>query len=177
MEADPSTTSLPTDVQDRELLEPSVTNTQQLTASDTIITQEDLTHKQAMEIVREGLSDVLDGDPLLSDLPAGVTSEEVALQIALEYGQAMTVCVQKFTGEIMPIVVLQGARVQDLKQAIQRYVTLNEDRKGTQTSISWKYVWRTYSLYIDGEQLDKNNKLKEYGIKNKDIVTFVKRRR
>ena len=101
MEADPSTMSLPTDVQDHELLEPSATNTQQLTASDTITTQEDLTHKQAMEIVREGLSDVLDGDPLLSDLPAGVTSEEVALQIALEYGQAMTVCVQKFTGEIM----------------------------------------------------------------------------
>ncbi|XP_022088923.1 U11/U12 small nuclear ribonucleoprotein 25 kDa protein-like [Acanthaster planci] len=137
----------------------------------------EVTHHEAMKIMRDGLAEIIRDDPLLSDLPAEVTAEEVGLQIALEYGQAMTVNVQKFTGELMPIVVLQGARVQDLKHAIQRYVTLKESRKGSQVSISWKYIWRTYSLCYEGEQLDKNKKLKEYGIRNRDTVTFVKRLR
>ncbi|XP_035573323.1 U11/U12 small nuclear ribonucleoprotein 25 kDa protein isoform X1 [Canis lupus baileyi] len=40
-------------------------------------------------------------DPLLCDLPIQVTLEEVNSQIALEYGQAMTVRVCKMDGEIM----------------------------------------------------------------------------
>ncbi|XP_038051822.1 U11/U12 small nuclear ribonucleoprotein 25 kDa protein-like [Patiria miniata] len=161
--------------------EDSIPDTPQSTSHDepesTAASSGEVTHDEAMRILREGLGEVFRDDPLLSDLPFEVTAEEVGLQIALEYGQAMTVSVQKFTGELMPIVVMQGARVQDLKQAIQRYVTLKESRRGSQTSISWKYVWRTYSLCFEGEQLDKNKKLKDYGIRNRDTVTFVKRRR
>ncbi|XP_008765842.1 U11/U12 small nuclear ribonucleoprotein 25 kDa protein isoform X1 [Rattus norvegicus] len=40
-------------------------------------------------------------DPLLCDLPIQVTLEEVNSQIALEYGQAMTVRVCKMDGELM----------------------------------------------------------------------------
>ncbi|XP_063124641.1 U11/U12 small nuclear ribonucleoprotein 25 kDa protein isoform X3 [Rattus norvegicus] len=40
-------------------------------------------------------------DPLLCDLPIQVTLEEVNSQIALEYGQAMTVRVCKMDGEVM----------------------------------------------------------------------------
>ena len=63
--------------------------------------QVELTHHEAMKIVRDGLSEIISDDPLLADLPSEVTTEEVGLQIALEYGQAMTVNVQKFTGEMM----------------------------------------------------------------------------
>ncbi|XP_038943051.1 U11/U12 small nuclear ribonucleoprotein 25 kDa protein isoform X4 [Rattus norvegicus] len=40
-------------------------------------------------------------DPLLCDLPIQVTLEEVNSQIALEYGQAMTVRVCKMDGEVL----------------------------------------------------------------------------
>ncbi|KAF3855522.1 hypothetical protein F7725_016245 [Dissostichus mawsoni] len=50
-----------------------------------------------------------------------VNLEEVNSQIALEYGQAMTVRVLKADGEIMPIVV-QNATVLDLKKAIRRFM-------------------------------------------------------
>eukprot|EP00058_Branchiostoma_floridae_P016604 XP_002602092.1 hypothetical protein BRAFLDRAFT_61248 [Branchiostoma floridae] len=130
-----------------------------------------------MDIVREGVAELVK-DPLLSDLPAGVTLDEVKSQIALEYGQAMKVIVRKECGGIMPIVVPQDATVVDLKHAISRYVTLKQTREGGTTKISWRYVWRTYWLTFDGEKLSQNNKkLKDYGIRNRAELRFIKRLR
>ena len=41
------------------------------------------------------------GDPLLSDLHTAVTLEEINSQIALEYGQAMTVNVLRLDGQVL----------------------------------------------------------------------------
>uniref|UniRef100_A0A670JLD0 SNRNP25 ubiquitin-like domain-containing protein n=1 Tax=Podarcis muralis TaxID=64176 RepID=A0A670JLD0_PODMU len=93
-------------------------------------------------------------DPLLCDLPAQVTPEEIGSQVALEYGQAMTVRV--------PVVVVQNASVLDLKKAIQRFVQLKQERAGGIQHISWKYVWRTYCLTFGAEKLtDDRKKLRE----------------
>ncbi|XP_043945390.1 U11/U12 small nuclear ribonucleoprotein 25 kDa protein isoform X1 [Protopterus annectens] len=139
--------------------------------------EEELPHAEAMDIFEEGLAMIVQ-DPLLCDLPIQVTLEEVNSQIALEYGQAMTVRVCKGDGEIMPVVVVQNATVLDLKKAIQRYVQLKQQREGGIQHISWRYVWRTYSLTFGGEKLtDDKLKLKDYGIKNRDEVTFVKKLR
>ncbi|KAI4052472.1 small nuclear ribonucleoprotein U11/U12 subunit 25, partial [Homo sapiens] len=89
-------------------------------------------------------------DPLLCDLPIQVTLEEVNSQIALEYGQAMTVRVCKMDGE--------SATVLDLKKAIQRYVQLKQEREGGIQHISWSYVWRTYHLTSAGEKLTEDRK-------------------
>ncbi|XP_047637124.1 U11/U12 small nuclear ribonucleoprotein 25 kDa protein isoform X1 [Phacochoerus africanus] len=97
-------------------------------------------------------------DPLLCDLPIQVTLEEVNSQIALEYGQAMTVRVCKTDGEVMPVVVVQNATVLDLKKAIQRYVQLRQEREGGVQHISWSYVWRTYHLMAAGEKLTEDQK-------------------
>ncbi len=43
----------------------------------------------------------LQTDPLLRDLPAGVTLEEVNSAIAVEYGQAMIVNVCRADGEVL----------------------------------------------------------------------------
>ncbi|XP_043945399.1 U11/U12 small nuclear ribonucleoprotein 25 kDa protein isoform X2 [Protopterus annectens] len=114
--------------------------------------EEELPHAEAMDIFEEGLAMIVQ-DPLLCDLPIQVTLEEVNSQIALEYGQAMTVRVCKGDGEIMPVVVVQNATVLDLKKAIQRYVQLKQQREGGIQHISC------------------------YGIKNRDEVTFVKKLR
>ena len=67
---------------------------------DKDIEEAELTHKQVMDVVRTSLHDILQ-DPLLCDLPSDVTTEEINLQLALEYGQAMTVNVRKQDGEVL----------------------------------------------------------------------------
>ncbi|XP_078522150.1 U11/U12 small nuclear ribonucleoprotein 25 kDa protein [Lissotriton helveticus] len=138
---------------------------------------EELPHAEAVDIFQEGLAMIVQ-DPLLCDLPIQVTLEEIHSQIALEYGQAMMVKVNKADGETMPIVVVQSATVLDLKKAIQRFVQLKQSREGGIQHISWKYIWRTYLLMYNGEKLmEERKKLKDYGIKNRDEVTFVKKLR
>ncbi|XP_034749485.1 U11/U12 small nuclear ribonucleoprotein 25 kDa protein isoform X2 [Etheostoma cragini] len=91
--------------------------------------EEALPHSEILDIFEEGLAQLVQ-DPLLCDLPIQVTLEEVNSQIALEYGQAMTVRVLKADGEIMPIVVVQNATVLDLKKAIRRFLELKQQREG-----------------------------------------------
>ncbi|KAF5921019.1 hypothetical protein HPG69_005597 [Diceros bicornis minor] len=119
--------------------------------------EEALPHSEAVDVFQEGLAMVVQ-DPLLCDLPIQVTLEEVSSQIALEYGQAMTVRVCKMDGEVMPVVVVQNATVLDLKKAIQRYVQLRQEREGGIQHISWSYVWRTYHLISAGEKLTEDRK-------------------
>ncbi|CAN9505549.1 unnamed protein product [Ophioblennius macclurei] len=136
-----------------------------------------LPHSEILDIFEEGLARLVQ-DPLLCDLPIQVTLEEINSQIALEYGQAMTVKVLKADGEIMPIVVVQNATVLDLKKAIRRFMELKQQREGGVKHISWRYVWRTYHLVFQGEKLeDDKMRLKDYGIRNRDEVTFTKRLR
>ncbi|XP_071326520.1 U11/U12 small nuclear ribonucleoprotein 25 kDa protein isoform X1 [Trachinotus anak] len=139
--------------------------------------EEALPHSEILDIFEEGLARLVQ-DPLLCDLPIQVTLEEVNSQIALEYGQAMTVRVLKADGEVMPIVVVQNATVLDLKKAICRFLELKQQREGGVKHISWRYVWRTYHLIFQGEKLDDDKmRLKDYGIRNRDEVTFMKRLR
>ncbi|KAM7227847.1 hypothetical protein CapIbe_020301 [Capra ibex] len=139
--------------------------------------EEALPHSEAVDVFQEGLAMVVQ-DPLLCDLPIQVTLEEVNSQIALEYGQAMTVRVCKMDGEVMPVVVVQNATVLDLKKAIQRYVQLRQEREGGIQHISWSYVWRTYHLTSAGEKLTEDRKkLRDYGIRNRDEVSFIKKLR
>uniref|UniRef100_A0A8C1XW53 Small nuclear ribonucleoprotein 25 n=1 Tax=Cyprinus carpio TaxID=7962 RepID=A0A8C1XW53_CYPCA len=139
--------------------------------------EEALPHSEFLDIFEEGLA-LMVQDPLLCDLPIQVTLEEVNSQVALEYGQAMTVRVCKADGEVMPIVVVQSATVLDLKKAIRRYMELKQQREGGVKHISWKYVWRTFHLVFNGEKLEEDKKkLKDYGIRNRDEVTFLKKLR
>ncbi|XP_052408733.1 U11/U12 small nuclear ribonucleoprotein 25 kDa protein [Carassius gibelio] len=136
--------------------------------------EEALPHSEFLDIFEEGLA-LMVQDPLLCDLPIQVTLEEVNSQVALEYGQAMTVRVCKADEEVMPIVVVQSATVLDLKKAICRYMELKQQREGGVKHISWKYVWRSFHMVFNGEKLeDDKRKLKDYGIKNRDEVTFLK---
>uniref|UniRef100_A0A8C5Q850 SNRNP25 ubiquitin-like domain-containing protein n=1 Tax=Leptobrachium leishanense TaxID=445787 RepID=A0A8C5Q850_9ANUR len=88
-----------------------------------------LPHAEITDIFQEGLA-MLVQDPLLCDLPIQVTLEEINSQIALEFGQAMTVKICKASGEVMPVVIVQNATVLDLKRAIQRYIQLKHQREG-----------------------------------------------
>ncbi|XP_018612641.2 U11/U12 small nuclear ribonucleoprotein 25 kDa protein [Scleropages formosus] len=139
--------------------------------------EEALPHSEFLDIFEEGLARLVQ-DPLLCDLPIQVTLEEVNSQVALEYGQAMTVRVCKADGEVMPVVVVQNATVLDLKKAIRRFVELKQQREGGIKHLSWRYVWRTYHIVFNGAKLEEDKmKLKDYGIRNRDEVTFMKKLR
>ncbi|XP_005920297.1 U11/U12 small nuclear ribonucleoprotein 25 kDa protein [Haplochromis burtoni] len=160
---------------EEEVKEEDVTHT--ATQGEEEEDEDALPHSEILDIFEEGLARLVQ-DPLLCDLPIQVTLEEVNSQIALEYGQAMTVRVLKADGEVMPIVVVQNATVLDLKKAIRRFLELKQQREGGVKHISWRYVWRTYHLVFQGEKLeDDKMRLKDYGIRNRDEVTFMKRLR
>lgn len=137
-----------------------------------------VSHQDALEAATRSLENLIREDPLLQGLPTPVTLEEVNSLIALESGQAMTVNVRRADNEIMPVIVEQTATVLDLKNAIRRYATLKQERQKLAVHISWRYVWRTYWLYFDGQKLEHDHhKLKDYGIRNRDEVTFIKKLR
>ncbi|PWA17701.1 hypothetical protein CCH79_00008201 [Gambusia affinis] len=161
-------------LQDEEVEEEVKKEEDEEPTADTEEEDEDaLPHSEILDIFEEGLARLVQ-DPLLCDLPIQVTLEEVNSQIALEYGQAMTVKVLKADA----IVVVQNATVLDLKKAICRFMELKQQREGGVKHISWRYVWRTYHLVFQGEKLeDDTMRLKDYGIRNRDEVTFMKRLR
>ncbi|XP_046373187.1 U11/U12 small nuclear ribonucleoprotein 25 kDa protein-like [Haliotis rufescens] len=133
-----------------------------------------LPHQEAMARVNSTIAELIESDPLLKDLPGEVTLEEVNSAIAVEYGQAMVVDVMRADGEVLKIVVVQDASVLDLKHAIRRHVTLRQSRRGGTTLISWRYIWRSYWLYFDGQKLsDDRRTLKSYGIRNRDEIMFI----
>ncbi|NWU94507.1 SNR25 protein, partial [Upupa epops] len=137
----------------------------------------DVPHAEVLRIFQAALARLV-RDPLLCDLPPQVTAEEIGSQVALEHGQAMTVRVCKADGETMPVVVVQNATVLDLKKALRRHLQLRQARQGGVQHLSWKYIWRTYYLTFGGEKLaDDRKKLREYGIRNRDEVTFIKKLR
>ncbi|XP_074775515.1 U11/U12 small nuclear ribonucleoprotein 25 kDa protein isoform X1 [Athene noctua] len=165
--------------------------------------EEELAHAEVLELFQAALARLVQ-DPLLCDLPPQVgpapghrggsrggaqarlpppcrpqvTAEEIGSQVALEYGQAMTVRVCKADGETMPVVVVQNASVLELKKALRRHVQLRQARQGGVQHLSWKYIWRTYHLTYAGEKLaDDRKKLREYGIRNRDEVSFIKKLR
>ncbi|XP_069106608.1 U11/U12 small nuclear ribonucleoprotein 25 kDa protein-like [Argopecten irradians] len=139
-------------------------------------TDQTLSHVEAMSQVQSVMANLITEDPLLSDLPTQVTLEEVNSCIALEYGQAMVVNVRRADDEVMAVVVTQNATLLDLKHAIKRYITLRQTRNGGKQHISWKYIWKRYWLYFNSQKLSDDRKtLKQYDIRNKDEVTFIKR--
>ena len=91
----------------------------------------------------------------------------------------MSVKVRRADGDVITVIVDQNASVADLKKAIRRGFELRRERQGEAgVAVSWKYVWRAYWLVFDGQKLNENNKLlKEFGVRNRDEVTFVKRLR
>ncbi|NXU83872.1 SNR25 protein, partial [Xiphorhynchus elegans] len=161
---------------------------------------EELAHAEVLELFQAALARLVQ-DPLLCDLPPQVgtggwgdrggsrtgsrsarcpqvTAEEIGSQVALEYGQAMTVRVCKADGETVPVVVVQNASVLELKKALRRHFQLRQARQGGVQHLSWKYIWRTYHLTYAGEKLaDDRKKLREYGIRNRDEVSFIKKLR
>lgn len=115
------------------------------------------------------------GDPLLVDVNPDTTIEEVDALTGLEYGQAMSLTICRADGDSYSVIVNLNATVLDLKNTIQRYVTLQMQRGDDSRKVNWKYVWKSYWLSFNRQKLQDDKKvLKEYGINNHDEIIFIK---
>lgn len=66
---------------------------------------DNLTHEDLLEITESSLKRLITADPLLSDLPADVTVEEVLAQIAVAQGQSITITVIRYSESPLNVVV------------------------------------------------------------------------
>eukprot|EP00731_Ephydatia_muelleri_P026689 Em0018g789a len=136
-----------------------------------------LSHVEVMKQIKQQISDLL-ADPFLQDLPKDVSLDEAKSQLALEEGKAIILSLRRYDGERVPVIIMQGATVQDLMRAIEKEITRKCNRSGKTQYISWRYVWRTYWLAHGQQKLtDRSGKLVSYGVGNHDEITFVKKLR
>ena len=150
-----------------------------------IINENEYSHEEAVQFVKQSLNGLLTADPLLSDLPPNVTLEEVRLLIAHEHGQAIRVVLEREDRTFLPVIVLRDATIRELKRAVEKATELKLSRdieekpdRPPKKSLNWKYVWKSYYLSADGRKLkDDDATHKDCSINNNDRLCFVKRLR
>lgn len=159
-------------------------------------------HQHLRNKTRERLKELFAKTPALRDLSYDVTPEEIAAEIAIVNGESIKVYVTREPYQQLKVIVPKSSRVRDLKAAIRRTFTAlrqqeqqqqqqrtketnvtdgtrqSERRNSNETipNISWKYIWRTYYLQHDTTVLtDDEHPLRDYGVRNKTVLNFVKR--
>lgn len=72
----------------------------------------------------------------------------------------------------------QNITVKGLKKAVARHFDIFQQRIGSKTKISWKYIWKTYDLCYDSIILDDDlSNIETYGVTNKVLLTFKKKKK
>ncbi|NXA80611.1 SNR25 protein, partial [Thryothorus ludovicianus] len=136
---------------------------------------DELAHAEVLELFQAALARLVQ-DPLLCDLPPQVVQAKRWQRGPSSATSTFPQAGQK--SSIAAVVVVQNASVLELKKALRRHMQLRQARQGGVQHLSWKYIWRTYHLTYNGEKLaDDKKKLREYGIRNRDEVSFIKKLR
>lgn len=138
-----------------------------------------LSHDELVQATNSSFSALLLSDYLLKDLPDDITIEEIQSQISVEHGQAITIFINRENNkDFLRVIVPQSVTVSSLKKAIAKSFESYQRRAGIRVKISWKYIWKTYSLNYDSIALDNNDScIQDYGVKNKVVLTFKKKNR
>lgn len=153
-------------------------------------------HQHLRNETRERLKNLFAKTPALRDLCYDVTPEEIAAEIAIVNGESIKVYVTREPYQQLKVIVPKNSNVRELKAAIRRTFTAlrnrqrttditdvndskqSERRNSTETipNISWKYIWRTYYLQHGTYVLNDDEKLlRDYGVRNKTTLNFVKK--
>lgn len=153
-------------------------------------------HQHLRNETRERLKNLFVNTPSLRDLSYDVTPEEIAAEIAIVNGVSIKVYVTREPYQQLMVIVSKNGTVRDLKAAIRRtFIAQRNRQRSNQQSdandapqskprnsgetipnISWKYIWRTYYLQHGSDALvDDEKTLREYDVRNKTVLNFVKR--
>ncbi|XP_011497174.1 PREDICTED: U11/U12 small nuclear ribonucleoprotein 25 kDa protein [Ceratosolen solmsi marchali] len=141
--------------------------------------QSSFTHEELVKLTKEAIRNIIESDPLLSDLPLDPTAEEIKAQTAVAQGQAIVLFLDRGNLPKLSIVVPpRNTTVLDLKKAIKRQTNLALKREHVTRKISWKHVWKKYNLCYDNIILNNDREdIQNYGIVNKIVLRYVKRKR
>lgn len=157
-------------------------------------------HQHLRNETRERLKNLFTKTPALRDLNYDVTVDEIVAEIAIVNGESIKVYLTREPYEKLKVIVPKNSTVRDLKAAIRRTFTAHRNRQRSQRctnestvtskqpferqnsaeiipNISWKYIWRTYYLQNDTDDVLINDEqmLSEYNVRNKCILKFVKK--
>ncbi|CAI7819960.1 unnamed protein product [Closterium sp. NIES-54] len=112
-------------------------------------------------------------DPLLADVAADVSLEEVETLIAAETGGGMRLRVRRLDGGEYAVVVRQSATVGDLKAAVERKARRWAQGEGAEAG---RYIWSHACLAVDGHPLPFHSlttPLLDLGLTNGDQLCFL----
>ncbi|XP_045763744.1 U11/U12 small nuclear ribonucleoprotein 25 kDa protein-like [Maniola jurtina] len=141
-------------------------------------TAETLSHDDLLQITKFSLTNLLQTDSLLSDLPSDIILEEIVALTAVEHGQSICIYISREDEPHLKVIVPQNATIRELKKAIARHFEIYQQRTANKVKISWKYIWRTYDLSFDSLILDDDNScIGNYGVTNKVTLSFKKKRK
>lgn len=148
-------------------------------------------HQHLRNETRHRLKHLLAEIPSLRDISCDVTPDEIAAEIAIINGESIKVYLTREPYQQLKVIVPRNGSVRDLKVAIRRsFIALQRQRANQseandsetpsdepiQKNISWKYIWRTHYLQSDTDVLvDDERTLREYNIRNKTVLKFVKK--
>ncbi|KAI5073814.1 hypothetical protein GOP47_0011827 [Adiantum capillus-veneris] len=115
-------------------------------------------------------------DPILADVPKNATLADIETLISVELGSAMKLSVLKMDNTVIDVAIPNNARVRDLKKVVEKKVSGLEEVVMGHRHISWRHVWKNYSLcYLNQKLLDDLIPVQDYGIRNNCQVQFQAR--
>ncbi|KAL0082110.1 hypothetical protein J3Q64DRAFT_1232342 [Phycomyces blakesleeanus] len=109
-------------------------------------------------------------DPLLNDISEKQSLQDIDTLIAIEQGHAYRIQVDRNPLDPVYVVVRQASTVQQLKKLIR----LELERMEPQNKhVSWKYIWRSYCLILQGQRLiDDKAVMSQLGIRQNSVLRF-----
>lgn len=116
--------------------------------------------------------------PILSDVPASATLEDIESLISKELGTGICVTVIRMDGERISLQLKPSSTVKDLKERLK--IALASQLEKTPImglhKISWKSTWTSFCLVSsDGQRLlDDSAKLDDLGVGNNSEVHFAR---
>ncbi|RKP06767.1 hypothetical protein THASP1DRAFT_31427 [Thamnocephalis sphaerospora] len=137
----------------------------------------------------------LQRDPLLQDLPTGLSPLELDQRVAYEHGHALRVMLDRGKLGLVEVIVRRAATIGILKQlvrlAIERHLAkraapVKEESQAADTSgmsatrkaarsANWTYVWRHHCLALDTQRLlDERARVQEVGLQEGDRLRFIR---
>ncbi|KAI9005511.1 hypothetical protein CLU79DRAFT_781186 [Phycomyces nitens] len=113
--------------------------------------------------------DLLLKDQLLNDISKHDSIQDIDTLIAIEQGHAYRIQIDRTPLDPVFVVVRQASTVQQLKKLIR----IELERIDPKAHISWKYIWRSYCLVLQGQRLiDDKAVVSQLGIRQNSVLRF-----
>ncbi|KXN68109.1 hypothetical protein CONCODRAFT_86638 [Conidiobolus coronatus NRRL 28638] len=128
-----------------------------------------------MNHIDKELEDLLK-DPLLSDINQFTSLNQVKHLIQLERGNLIKLTLLRGSLQAIELSLNEFSTLEELKKLIQLHIASQLNSTRSNLKINWKFTWNRNKLStLRGLELEGDkNTLRQLGIKNNDMIKFVK---